>query len=86
MPPGSTDGVARDWGLSVKGKAMYEVRVNGRWVKVAYYEWRSWTGLRRLAGKDFHGPVVLLGTTQVIPATQARECHGCARQQWGLVH
>jgi hypothetical protein len=65
---------------------MYECRVNGRWVRVTCDIWRCWTGRRRLGGREFHGPVVLVGTAQLVPATQRRECHGCERVQWGLAH
>lgn len=38
-----------------------EIQVNGRWTKVTYYIFRSWTGLHRMNGKPWYGPPALLG-------------------------
>jgi len=39
-----------------------EVLVNGRWVKVTWWIFRSWSGLRRLNDRAYHGPSCLLGS------------------------
>lgn len=40
---------------------MMEIKVNGSWVKVTFWIFRSWSGLRRLDGKPYYGPSCLLG-------------------------
>jgi hypothetical protein len=47
------------------GGHVYEVKVNGRWCKTSAYIFRSWTGPRRLDGKDYNGPIFILGSEEV---------------------
>lgn len=39
-----------------------EIKVNGKWVEVADYIFRSWTGGRMKNGLDYVGPTYYLGT------------------------
>lgn len=41
--------------------ALLEVSVNGRWVKVTWWIFRSWSGGKRLNGMPWYGPSCLLG-------------------------
>ncbi len=54
-----------------------EVRINGRWYAVSMYIWRSWTGRRRMNGREHHGAVFVLGTNRLTDSNQARECPCC---------
>lgn len=38
-----------------------EIMVNGRWVGVTWWIFRSWSGRRRLDGLPYYGPSCLLG-------------------------
>lgn len=38
-----------------------EICVNDKWVKVSWYIFRSWSGLRRIDGLPYYGPTCLLG-------------------------
>lgn len=40
----------------------YEIEIKGRWVEVDNYFFRSWCGARRVDGKEYRGPVFVLGT------------------------
>ena len=40
------------------GAHLYEVEVNGRFVKVTASIFRSWTGRRRMDGWPYDGPVI----------------------------
>jgi hypothetical protein len=42
-----------------------EIMVNGYWVAVTEYIFRSWTGKRRIDGVEHDGPVYVLGTNEL---------------------
>ena len=42
-----------------------ECLIGGRWVRVSTYNFRSWTGGRRVNGEAYHGPVFYLGSEEV---------------------
>ena len=62
-----------------------EIKVNRHWSQVDQHIFRSWTGLRRKNGRDFHGLVYLLGTNRLGSPQQARECQHCQDMQDALV-
>jgi hypothetical protein len=41
---------------------LYEININGKWIKSSEYVFRSWTGSRCLNGKVYQGPRFSLGT------------------------
>jgi hypothetical protein len=43
----------------------YELKVNGSWVTVSLYIFRSAGWPRRMNGKEYHGPVYYLGTEEI---------------------
>lgn len=44
----------------------YEIKLtDGRWIEVSEWIFRSWTGERRIDGKEHSGDVFLLGTDKV---------------------
>ena len=45
----------------------YEIQVNGSWVKVNDWIFRSWGGPRRQDGVAVTGPVYYLGSDKVAP-------------------
>lgn len=57
------------------GDVVYQVKLNDEWVETTEAIFRSWTGLRRLNGEDFHGLVYNFGTDITSgPYTGARSC------------
>lgn len=51
------------------GSIVYEIKLaDGRWIKVAEFIFRSWTGERRKDGVAFAGPVFVLGKEAVYRA------------------
>ncbi len=46
---------------------MLEIQINGSWVSVNDWIFRSWGGPRRKDGQDFTGPVFYLGSETVAP-------------------
>ena len=44
---------------------VHEIKVNGGWVKVTEWIFRSWGGERRINGETHTGDVFLLGTDKV---------------------
>jgi len=57
-------------------KALYEfiIRVGGEWLTVNKTAWLSWTGHRKLNGREYHGPIFYFGTTRLVTDRQARAC------------
>ncbi len=51
--------------MNLEHSQTYEIKVNGEWVQVTEYIFRSWTGSRRLSDEQYDGPVFFLGTDQV---------------------
>jgi hypothetical protein len=45
----------------MEGEALLGCEVNGQWVEVHRYIFRTWSGLKRLNGKMYYGPSCLLG-------------------------
>ena len=45
-------------------KDKLELQVNGGWIEVDPYIFRSWTGPRRINGEDYDGPVFYLGSSK----------------------
>lgn len=43
------------------GWPQFSIEVTGRWTKVTYGIFRSWSGRRKYYGEDFHGKVFQLG-------------------------
>jgi len=43
----------------------YEIFVNGEWLEVSEWIFRSWTGDRRIDGLPHSGDVFLLGTDKI---------------------
>ena len=54
------------------GSPVLEVAVAETYVPVGPEVFGAWTGIRRINGEEFHGPVHHIGTT--IPYTGARTC------------
>ncbi len=49
-------------------REMYKIKLcYGKWIEVAEYVFRSWTGERKLNDKPYNGPVYVLGTDKVAP-------------------
>lgn len=53
----------------------YEVRLNDDWVPSPPDVWRSWTGLRKLWGIEFHGDIYTYGENTATPWKGFRECN-----------
>lgn len=49
-----------------------EAKVNGEWVAVSWWIFRSWTGGRRVNGRAFHGRAFYLGQTAVARPSRHR--------------
>ena len=60
-----------------------QVMSEGTWVPSTRELWTAWTGRRAVWGVEFHGPVYLVGTTDVT-WTGSRACP-CARCQSTVV-
>lgn len=48
-----------------------EIEHSGRWLEVSNWIFRSWTGNRRKNGKEYKGPVYILGTNKKYQAGSA---------------
>jgi len=49
---------------------------NDTWIEVTEDLFKSWTGLRRINGEDYHGPIYNLGSNDVV-YSGSRTC-GCS--------
>ena len=73
------------WPELFPGGDLLQVKVNNRWEQVDEYIFRSWAGLRKKNGRDYHGIVYVLGTNELGDPRQQRECSHCEELQDALV-
>lgn len=59
------------------GTIIYQVKYGEDWIETPETIFRSWTGLRRINGDDYHGPVYNFNADETgMPYTGNRTC-GC---------
>lgn len=61
-----------DGAIPFKG---HEVLLGSEWMPSSPETWRSWTGLRRLWGVEYHGDVYAYGSTGETPWRGLRHCY-----------
>lgn len=54
---------------------------SGKWIKIDEFHFRSWTGLRKIDGVDYHGPIFMLGSCMPGSKRQRRVCPCCFKTQ-----
>jgi hypothetical protein len=48
---------------------VYEIQVNGSWLEVNWWIFRSWSGPRQLNSKPFEGEVFYLGSDKPVQSS-----------------
>jgi|DEB19_MinimDraft_3_1074340.scaffolds.fasta_scaffold16538_2 hypothetical protein len=56
------------------GTKVLQVELSGAWVEVDEDIFISWTGLRRINGEDYHGPVYNFNSGSETPYAGSRTC------------
>ncbi len=62
------------------GSTVYQVNHGEEWVEVTEAIFRSWTGLRRVDGEEYHGPIYNFGAhgdSTIYSGTRACFCGAC---------
>lgn len=70
----ASDNAEKTTGMEIQTK-------DGSWSHVDRATWRSWTGLRKLLGVPYHGPIFVFGSPEDAPPYKGfREC-SCSKCQ-----
>jgi hypothetical protein len=56
---------------------LYEVGISGEFTPTSPDVFDAWTGLRRLNGEPYHGPVYNFGTSTPYEGPRSCSCHLC---------
>lgn len=56
------------------GTKVFQVELSDAWVEVDESIFASWTGMRRINGEDYHGPIYNFNSGSEVPYTGVRTC------------